>query len=252
MKARECRWVPASPLNGCTPLTVTFDNTSINGTNFIWDFGDNASSSLMNPTYTYTDTGYFTVSLIAINNAACGTGADTSIITNYIHVSPSAHLAFQANPFPGCYPLNVQFTADSAIGVTSYLWSFGNGGTSQSISPSHLYSNHGTYQVTLIGYYSNGCNDTLHLNSIIIDTIPVVTTAFSALPLFGCNPLTIAFDNTTINGQSYYWNFGDSGTDTASSPAHTGVDFGGVGDGRGRSIIVICLRLPFIKNLFIS
>jgi gliding motility-associated-like protein len=211
----------ATPLNGCTPLTVTFNNTSVNGTSFLWNFGDTTTSTLMNPTHTYTDTGYFTVTLIAINNSACGSGADTTIHTNYIHVSPSAHIAFHAQPLSGCAPLNVQFTSDSAIGVSSYSWSFGDGGTSQSVSPSHTYSNHGTYEITLIGYSSNGCNDTVHLNSIVVDTIPIVTTAFSAMPLSGCNPLTVTFNNSTTNGHNYIWNFGDSSTDTAANPTHT-------------------------------
>ena len=49
-----------------------FTNTSSGGaTSFLWDFGDGTTSSLENPTHSYTYSGMFTVTLIAMNGFGC-------------------------------------------------------------------------------------------------------------------------------------------------------------------------------------
>jgi PKD repeat protein len=76
----------ATPLNGTAPLTVNFTDTSTNSpTSWQWDFTNNGSvdSTLQNPTYTYNDSGTYTVKLIATNAG----GSDTEIKSNYITVS---------------------------------------------------------------------------------------------------------------------------------------------------------------------
>jgi PKD repeat protein len=76
----------ATPLNGSAPLTVNFTDTSTNSpTSWQWDFTNNGSvdSTLQNPTYTYNDSGTYTVKLIATNAG----GSDTEIKSNYITVS---------------------------------------------------------------------------------------------------------------------------------------------------------------------
>lgn len=51
-----------------TGLTVNFQNLSLNSpTSYAWDFGDGGTSNLKSPTHTYTELGFFTVTLIATN-----------------------------------------------------------------------------------------------------------------------------------------------------------------------------------------
>ncbi|HEU5164498.1 MAG TPA: PKD domain-containing protein [Chitinophagaceae bacterium] len=47
------------------PVTVNFSNTSINATGYVWDFGDGGTSTLVNPSHTYSTAGDYTVKLIA-------------------------------------------------------------------------------------------------------------------------------------------------------------------------------------------
>lgn len=58
-----------------------FTNQSNNATGYFWDFGDGFTSTLENPTHTYTSIGQFTVSLISNNGCA----SDTSLIQISIH-----------------------------------------------------------------------------------------------------------------------------------------------------------------------
>ena len=214
----------ASPLNGCVPLTVTFTNGSSNGTQYVWYFGDGDSSTAVNPTHTYTDSGSFSVTLIAINSSPCGNSRDTLKLTGYIHVHAKAYVALTPNPVTGCSPLTVVFT-DTASNDSSLFWIFGDGSTSTSSNPSHTYHK-GTYSIVLIGYNAFGCNDTTYFSSIYVDTIPTVSDSFYAVPLTGCKPLNVAFTNTSINGVEYLWTFGDNDSSNAKNPTHTYLDSG--------------------------
>lgn len=69
------------------PFTVDFNNLSVNGGTFDWDFGDGNSSSTMNPSHTYTSYGTFTVELFADGGASCGT--DTEIKTAFVTIDSS-------------------------------------------------------------------------------------------------------------------------------------------------------------------
>jgi len=60
--------------NSPAPSTVTFTSTTSNATNYIWDFGDNGSSTLANPQHLYEAGGVYTVRL-----TVSGAGGTTSI-----------------------------------------------------------------------------------------------------------------------------------------------------------------------------
>lgn len=64
----------ATPTSGVTPLIVDFGNNSVNGSTYIWDFGDgnvDTTFSLTNPQYTYTDNGTYFVTLTVISPNGC-------------------------------------------------------------------------------------------------------------------------------------------------------------------------------------
>jgi len=71
----------ATPLLGRTPVTVTFTDTSLGiPDTWAWTFGDGGTSTLQNPTHTYTTSGIYSVSLYASNSL----GGDTETKTSYI------------------------------------------------------------------------------------------------------------------------------------------------------------------------
>jgi PKD repeat protein len=139
----------ASTMAGKAPLTVHFMDTSTGSpTAWAWDFGDNNTSNLQNPTYTYTVPGTFTVRLRASN----GGGSNTETKLYYITVNPAYALpgaSFSANPPTMAQPYTVQFLDRSTGPPTSWSWSFGDGGTSTGQNPVHTYPGPGTFIVTL-------------------------------------------------------------------------------------------------------
>ncbi len=62
----------------CLPTPVTFTNTSSGATGYLWDFGDNTTSTATSPTHVYPGPGVYTVTLIASNAATCNQADTTS------------------------------------------------------------------------------------------------------------------------------------------------------------------------------
>jgi PKD repeat protein len=69
----------SSALFGSPPLIISFDNYSINATNYNWDFGDGNSSEIFEPTHTFEDTGTFFLELTAIDSSGCSSNANEII-----------------------------------------------------------------------------------------------------------------------------------------------------------------------------
>ena len=215
----------AIPLSGCAPLVVSFqDQTTGGAAQWRWDLGNGTISFLQNPSATYFTPGTYTVKLVV--QTAGGTDIDSITKVNYITVFAAPAVAFTGSPLTGCFPLNVSFTDNSTPGsgtITSWLWDFGDGTSSTLQSPSHIYTNAGSFNVTLIVTGSNGCIRTLTKNNYIVIAAGI-NAAFTNSPASGCTvPETITFQNqSTGSGTLFYqWTFGDGGTSTAASPAHT-------------------------------
>ena len=141
-----------SPTSGTFPLTVNFNNTSTGSiTSYAWTFGDGGTSTSASPSHVYAAAGTYTVSLTVTGPG----GSNTQTQTNYIVVSAAAPVAqFSGSPTSGTFPLTVNFNNTSTGSITSYAWTFGDGGTSTAASPSHVYAAAGTYTVEPDGHRS--------------------------------------------------------------------------------------------------
>ncbi len=189
---------------------VNFTNTSTFGGTYLWDFGDGNSSTNANPVHTYTAEGTYTVTLTATN--ICG--ANTVTKTVVVVFPPTA--AFSADQTNGCASLVVNFTNNSSASATFFNWTFDGGTPSTSTikNPTVTYVTPGTYAVTLVAGNSGG-NDTVTITSYIIVAGPPVPSYFYV----NSNGFT-NFNNTTINGASYSWDFGDGQNSTLKNPSH--------------------------------
>ncbi|MDH5245063.1 MAG: fibronectin type III domain-containing protein [Betaproteobacteria bacterium] len=76
----------ATPVSGSAPLTVAFTSSSSGSiTSYAWTFGDGTTSTLQNPSKTYTAAGSFTVGLTVTGPG----GSHTATRTNMIAVAGS-------------------------------------------------------------------------------------------------------------------------------------------------------------------
>jgi Zn-dependent metalloprotease len=77
------------------PATVQFTNATANGASYSWSFGDGTGSTAVNPVHSYTQSGTFTVKLVALG---CTGVLDSVIKTSYITISaPTAPTATGAS-----------------------------------------------------------------------------------------------------------------------------------------------------------
>ena len=87
---------------------------------------------------------------------------------------PGFEVACQAQPRQGVAPLRVLFNASAAggTGVYDFLWTFGDGETSNQVSPGHTYARAGTYLASVVvtsGSASRGCEKDITVTPLVTD-----------------------------------------------------------------------------------
>jgi PKD repeat protein len=117
-----------------------------------------------------------------------------------------------------CAPTVVNFN-DLSSGADSWLWDFGDGGTSVLQDPVHIYNQPGIYDITLSITDSIGCTDTLTMPDLVHITGSVAMFGVSATS--GCSPWQVTFSDSSISAFSWLWNFGDGNSSTLQNPVHT-------------------------------
>jgi len=219
-----------STFNGyCNGFDVIFENNSIGGTNYAWDFGVPAITSDVStafaPTYTYPYSGTFNVRLIVNPGWSCTDTAYMQVI-----VDNTFNVNFTANDSVCFDGHSIDFLGTSNISpgtgiVTTYAWNFGSNASvtnanTQNVS-NVVFNQAGSFPVTLSGV-RNLCNADTTINVLIFAT-PI--SDFNMPNNYECEGQTILFSNTSTNSSGYAWNFGDISTlgDTSNvaSPSYT-------------------------------
>jgi gliding motility-associated-like protein len=206
--------------------TFTSQQSISSGTIFTlnWDFGDGGSAYLPNPSHTYSTSGSFLVSYTATSNNEC-----TTVLTKTVTIHPLPVVSFSANG--GCLNTISNFSESCTVAtplsnnITSYLYSFGDGGNVTAQAPSRTYTNHGTYQPTLTVGTNQGC---FNSNTITVVIHPLPDIVFG--PPGGCENSIIQFTNSSSIAlgviTSYTWNFANGFTSNLLNPVSTYPTFG--------------------------
>ena len=180
---------------------------------FTWYFGDSNTTNGIDVKHVYQYGGTYTVKIVAKTTANCVDTAYKQLI-----VFPVPTSDFSYTPKDTCTgPVTVKFT-NLSQGAINFLWTFGNGNTSTNINPTNTYNGVGSYNIQLTSNNEYNCLATSKQNYIVYQ-MPKASLDFN--PDKGCPPLEVTFENNSINGTSYLWNFGDGETDTLFSPKHT-------------------------------
>ncbi|MGI6343075.1 MAG: PKD domain-containing protein [Bacteroidales bacterium] len=196
-------------------------------TQWVWDFGDGTSTTVIFPnsadvSHLYNTAGVYTVSLTITDARGCTSTYSKDITIYRVPIAEFAHSR-------GCQGQTVYFFDESqnAQGgnITEWLWNFGDpasgvNNTSTLQNPEHVYANGGLYNVELIVSNLNGCSDT------IVKTITInegVTADFFYNN--NCKNDTSFFyiDSTATNVQAvanYHWNFGDGSVASGANTYH--------------------------------
>ena len=170
-----------TPATGCVPYTAIFTNTSLGGSQFLWDFGDGSQSALTDPTHLYNKVGIYQVRLIAVDTNTCNK-VDSSAFFS-ITVSPNPSSLFSYSPQPTQPNTAISFL-NSTTGGTRFKWIFGDGDTLHTLridtTVNHLYNSTGTFNTCLVGYNNLGCSDTSCQSiQVVINSLLDVPNAFS-------------------------------------------------------------------------
>lgn len=156
-------------------------------------------------------TGTHTVTYV--HTQGCGGTNSMDIVVNHLPGSD-----FTADVLNGCSPVTVHFTTDPA--VTASSWEFGDNTTSNTVGfADHTFNTAGTYSITLTNT-QNGCSSsTTKTNYITVYPIP--NASFSASPQVLSQTETITqFDNNSVDGDTYFWTFGDGSDSNLENPTH--------------------------------
>jgi PKD repeat protein len=138
---------------GNGPLNVQFtgsNSSDVDGTitGYSWDFGDGSPlSGLADPAHTYAS-GIWTATLTVTDDQGATT---TSTVTIDVNDPPTSSITSDVTS--GSAPLSVNFSglAGDSDGSFSLSWDFGDGSppVTDSLSPSHTYTDPGTFEATL-------------------------------------------------------------------------------------------------------
>ena len=170
------------------------------GTSYAWSTGDTTALITVAPSL---NTTFF----VTISDSLCTTmdSIVVSLATGVIaDISPLSYL--------GCAPDTIAFTNSS--NGTDYFWDFGNGDTSNQVSPTYIYTSPGTYNGSLVAIDSSSCN--------IFDTAFFVVNILSPSVDAGPNVVICAGDSavlTATGGITYLWSTGDTTTSITVAPS---------------------------------
>ena len=144
----------------CNGTTVTFLDSSYNGTNYLWLFNDpnnpGASATGQNPTYTFGDTGTYTIQLIINPGYAC---TDTAEVTYELYNPVNPAYSFTG---PVCFDENlITFQNQSSNGGNAIAsWDFGTDASIPTFTgwnpPPIVFGTWGDHYVSLT-IEENGC-----------------------------------------------------------------------------------------------
>ncbi len=146
-----------------------------NITNWLWNFGDGNSSTLQNPTHSYSTPGFYDISLTISTLDSCESTISKALHVEIFDLTPN----FEVNSIV-CYENEANFTLlhnipeHLPVQIESYSWNFGDGTSSTQQNPSHLYLDTGKFDVTLNITLDNGCTySTAKPSAVVVNHLTI-------------------------------------------------------------------------------
>ncbi|MEM1217561.1 MAG: PKD domain-containing protein [Bacteroidota bacterium] len=186
-------------------LTVDFTNQSTNANDFEWYFDiindPTAVGSATNPTYTYPDSGTYTIMLIAEPNSECADTTFEQVNVQYNSLVPS--FFYTNDECSDSLVIQMQNTSfDSIYSITDYEWVTSNGQMSDLAEPIFVFPETGNYIVTLTITNEIGCEQSFPA----IIPVELIEEELPADTLFLCPGDSIELNPLFDDQYGYLWN----------------------------------------------
>ena len=184
---------------------------SLSIVSWIWNTGDNYFSTKKNFNHKYVTAGDKNVTLQVQNAIGC---VDSVSKTVTVYKSPVAVFGDLITCEKQYYtPLDSSAFFE---GTNNWKWNIA-GANYTGQSPQYFFADTGSYNVKLIISSASGCIDSI---SHLVHVTPNPKAAFTFAPLYGDAPLNVNFTSQSTNANSYWWDFGDGGSDIVTNPSH--------------------------------
>lgn len=204
----------------CSGYNVNFTQSSLNAFSYHWDFGDPSSnldtSNVAAPSWTYADSGTYSVTLIINPGTLC---ADTQ--ANSFNIYPLLDPAFNT-PAGECINTNsFDFTGSGAyMGNGTFTWNFGSSASpslSNQLNPVNIvFDSAGIFPVTFT-ISENGCTS-IFIDSVQVYPKPIASFVLSTSLACVLNPVQFIDSSVSSAPLAYYWDFGDGSSSSLQNP----------------------------------
>jgi len=218
--------------DNCSGSNVTFTNYSNSPSGYIvqwiWDFGDGNSITVLHPgnptvTHIYNQEGIYPVLLSVQSSDSCWSSELQQIV-----IKPGAVANFDYTS-PPCSEAPVSFTDltqnNGGGSIVAWSWNFGDPAsasynTSAIQNPEHEYGASGLYTVMLHVTLANGCSSEVEREITVSPVLPV-----DFISDIRCeeNPVQFQPDASVVDIPSvteWLWDFGDGFTSGQQTPVH--------------------------------
>jgi len=195
-------------------------NATSNITSWLYDFGDGQTSTLQNPTHTYSASGIYMVKLRTTTVNGC-----IDSISSNITVYPQPMPSFSVDKNSQCLNGNsFSFSDSSRISsgnIKTWIYDFGDGNGAISQNTSYSYKATGIYFVKLTTTSDNGCTETSS-KSISVHGEPQADYKINkTVQCFSGNHYAFTDNSLSMDSvKNWSWNFGDSTISMSQNPTH--------------------------------
>ncbi|MEZ5008871.1 MAG: PKD domain-containing protein [Chitinophagales bacterium] len=205
------------------PFTANFTSVVTNTTNYLWTVTPgtgvtpSATSTQANPSFTFNNSGNYTISLTATSASGC---SRTITKSNYIRINDNINVTVTSNAQgnEGCAPLGITFDVSANLPagttITGVTWDLPGGSpASGNGSPTAItttYGALGNYVATATVNFSGGCAQSQALLAIEVGDQPNLT--MNVTPTNICINETVAGTATSnIPNTQFDWYFESPG-----------------------------------------
>ncbi|MFX0099418.1 MAG: PKD domain-containing protein [Candidatus Hodarchaeota archaeon] len=206
-------------------LSFKYEGTIGNGNEtYQWDFGDGSSNATGSmPLHRYTVAGSH-IAFVTITDVDGDSDTSNLTIDVALDVVPDANFTENATSIIANQAIQFNFSGNPGNQPATFLWDFGDGNNSTLENITHVYTDAGTYNVSLLVIDVNGNSSLLvkeNLVNVISDEAPIASFSANDTSIIEDQHVQFNYTGTEGNGNlTFSWQFGDGMISDLRNPDH--------------------------------